>query len=106
MITMYNLRQRVRFEYLYRGKSRDEYVAIVERMGIHDICKCEPHELVSTHRRPASGVNGILECIECQNILHPLMYMYACDECTEPALADRSYLPESVSFICDNCLFE
>jgi hypothetical protein len=99
----YKFRQRVRFEYLYKGKSRSEYVGIVKRMGITDICECVPFTLVSSRRRANSGVNGITECRVCEGILYPLMYMYACDECTEPALAEVSYLPVSIDFICDNC---
>jgi hypothetical protein len=102
-MTVYKFRQRLRFEYLYKGKSRKEYINICKRMNIHDICECEPHELTMTRRRPNSGVNGIAECRECTLIMYPLMYMYACDECTEPALADQSYLPEDVVFYCEYC---
>jgi hypothetical protein len=103
MLIVSTFRQRVRYEKFYKRMSRQEYIDFCKSLGLYDICECEPFNLVTTHRRPNSGINGILECTECLYIVHPLMYMYACDECTEPALADQSYLPVDVKFYCEDC---
>lgn len=99
-------RQRVRLEHLYKNKTRKEYVQLCKRMGIDDVCECEPFALISTKRRANSGVNGILECRECECIMYPLMYMYECDECTELTLAEVSFLPLTPAFYCEDCIYE
>lgn len=99
-------RQRIRFESQYKNATRAQYIALVKRMGIHDICECEPFEWVSGRRRANSGVNGMLECSDCFCLIYPLMYMYACDECTEATLATESFQPIKPDFYCEDCQAE
>ena len=97
-----NIRLPVDFSYLWYAKGRENYVTIVKNMGITDICECTNE--VSFNRRRDSGKLGQVECARCRQLVYPLNYVYPCDSCTEPTLADEFPVSRDTRFLCSYCL--
>ena len=99
---MTSIRLPVDFSYLWYAKGRENYVTIVKNMGITDICECPGNGPYS--RRRDSGTVGQLECTKCRLLVYPLSYMYECDSCTEPTLAEEFPVSKDSKFLCSYCL--
>jgi hypothetical protein len=95
------------FRYLWFGKGPQAYIDAFHKLGFNDICTCvdEPGESRMTRgvRRAGSGDTGQLECNYCGMLLFPFQHLYACDECTEPVLADKYPVSTKGDFLCDEC---
>lgn len=95
------------FRYLWFGKGEEVYYEAFLKLGFTDICECEEESGKSRYQRGVkrsnSGATGQLECKNCGCLLYPFQHLYECDECTEPALADKYPLPVDEPFLCEDC---
>jgi hypothetical protein len=90
------------------GKGRRRMIEVCKDLGITDICTCNPDTTTQGpwQVRPDSGKVGMNECSTCHHLLWPLSYVYDCDECTEPVLADKFPVPLDEDFLCIDCILE
>lgn len=106
-------RRRSDLDYLWFGKGRARLVALCKNMGIRDICECDDRDWNSATTsdprnpdwriRPNSGPVGMKECTACRCLLWPLSYVFDCDNCTEPTLANKYPVTLDEEFLCFDC---
>jgi hypothetical protein len=95
-------RPKVDLDYLWLIKGRENYISVVKRLGIQDVCECEDYR-DHKQRREGSGKPGQEECSVCGCLIRPMQYIYACDECTEPFLSEKYYLCTNEPALCPYC---
>jgi hypothetical protein len=95
----------VDLSYLFLAKGRENYIEVVQNLGINDICECvyKPPATHPTRLRVGSGHPGEIECKICGFLVYPLSYMYECDECTEPFLSNQFSLELNEPALCSDC---
>ena len=92
--------------YLWRAKGRKNYIAQFKKLGFTDICECfiTSNDVRKPGNKQKRRNANQYECTECHCLVWPFAYIYECDECTEPALADHFPVKRSEHFLCDDCL--